>query len=137
MLIERTVTDRRLVVGERLFSMPDRTAPADWRPPLALQWTPMRTAEWPGGLPISRNYFRDAVWLKAIDASGVQRRRFHDLRATNISWLVSATQNVSMVMERVGHTEFETTRRYTKAMVEADTEAVEALRAVRLRYRRT
>lgn len=136
-LIDATIRERALTVGDRLFSMPDKKPPPDWHPPLTLEWMPRCTDEWPHGLPISRSYFRTFVWLPAIEKAKVPRRRFHDLRATNISWLLAGTQNVPMVMERVGHTVFNTTRRYMQVLQEADNEAVTALAAVKARYRRT
>lgn len=56
------IADRGLGSNDRLFSMPDRRPPADWHPPLTLVWTPDRDSEaWPGGLPISRAFFRQSV----------------------------------------------------------------------------
>lgn len=122
---------RELGPKDRLFSMPDKTPPPEWREGMELIWTPVRTDRWPGGLPISRAFFRQSVWLKALAAAKLQHRRFHDLRASNISWLLSETKNMTMVMERAGHREFSTTKRYQAAMEEASRDAVKALAKAR------
>lgn len=130
-MIEQMVADRNLGPEDRLFSMPDKTPPPEWEEGDELFWTPVRTEAWPGGLPIGRSYFRTAIWLNALTAAGLERRRFHDLRASNISWLLSETKNTTMVMERAGHREFATTARYQAAMEEASRDAVKALRKAR------
>lgn len=91
----------------------------------------VRTAEWPEGLPVDRTYFRERVWLPAIAQAEVPVRRFHDLRASHISWLLGMGVDLPTVMERVGHREFETTMRYTRSLSGADEKVLMAMRRVR------
>lgn len=100
---------------------------------MELIWTPVRTERWANGLPISRAFFRKSVWLRALKEAQLEHRRFQDLRASNISWLLSETKNMTMVMERAGHREFSTTKRYQAALEEASHEAVKALAKARMR----
>lgn len=132
--LAQIVAMRELGPGDRLFSMPDKTPPPEWEEGMLLIWTPVRTERWPGGLPVSRSYFRTNVWLKALKAAKLEHRRFHDLRASNISWMLSETKNMTMVMERAGHREFSTTKRYQAAMEEASKEAVKALAKARKKH---
>lgn len=125
------VAMRELSGKDRLFSMPDKTPPPEWQEGMELIWTPVRTEAWPGGKPISRSYFRVYVWLRALQQASLEHRRFHDLRASNISWMLSETKNMTMVMERAGHREFSTTKRYQAALEDASQEAVKALAKAR------
>ncbi|WP_296607199.1 tyrosine-type recombinase/integrase, partial [Nocardioides sp.] len=97
-------------------------------------WTVLRTQAWPGGLPISRTFFRECVWRVGIERAGLPYRKFHALRASHISWLLAGGVDLPAVMERVGHTQFTTTRRYTKAMEDADRRALEGLESIKSRY---
>lgn len=120
------VAARGLGPDDFLFSMPDKTPPVEWYPPLTLEWTPMRTETWPHGLPVSRAFFRQSVWLPAIASTGLPVRRFHDLRACHISWMLAAGVPMVDVMKRVGHRMFTTTELYVEAMPDADDKAVDA-----------
>lgn len=102
------------------------------RPPRIVP-IPRRTAEWPDGLPIGRTFFRESVWLPAHQAAGVEPLRFHDLRASNISWLLAMGVDLPTVMEHAGHAEFTTTRRYAKALSDADEKVLDALSQIRRR----
>lgn len=128
------VAELELGPGDRLFSMPDKTPPPDWQEGMPLIWTPQRDEVWPDGIPVSRDYFRNFIWNRAIEQAGVPKLRIHDLRASNITWLLHGTQNVAMVMDRVGHVHFSTTKRYIGKMREADEEAVNVLASVRKQY---
>jgi len=132
--VTELIAARGLGPEDRLFSMPDKTLPPNWHPPLTLEWTPRRTDAWPEGLPIARAHFRKYVWLHAISTAEVPVRTFHDLRASHISWLLAGGADLPTVMERVGHTQFQTTRRYTAVLEEADDRALEALSSIRARY---
>lgn len=95
--------------------------------------TVKRDEVWTNGVPISRNHMSH-VWLEALKQSGMPIRRIHDLRASNISWMLSDRDvDYPIVMERVGHREWATTRRYTKAMPDANDKAVGALDKIRNR----
>nr|WP_300053560.1 site-specific integrase [uncultured Nocardioides sp.] len=116
------ISDRRLSRTDRLFSVP---AGAQAK----------RTEQWPGGLPVSRSTFGSTVWRPAHRSGGVRQRRFHDLRVTHITWLLSGGADVSAVMRRVGHTRLSTTQVYLAALPDADELAVDALMRVRNRHR--
>lgn len=94
----------------------------------------MRTKEWPDGLSVSRSHFRRA-WQRTCAAAGVRQLRVHDLRVSNISWLLAAGVDLPTVMHRVGHTQWATTQRYVTALDEADQRAVTALDEFRARRR--
>lgn len=111
-----------LTAGDRLFSMPDGEAPK-------------RTDAWPHGLPPSRSFFR-GVWGRAIKDAGVPHRRFHDLRASNISWLLAGGLDLPTTMKRAGHVQFETTLRYTQTLPDEEVRAQNALAHIRDRYKR-
>jgi integrase len=134
-LVQSVVTSRALGPEDHLFSMPDKVCPPEWHPPLSLVWEPLRTDVWPHGLPISRNFFRESIWKPAIAAAGLPARKFHALRASNISWLLSGGLELPAVMKRVGHTQYATTWRYTAVMEDADTRAIQAMDNVKGRYR--
>jgi len=119
--------DRDLADDDLLFPMPEWNRPRTWHPPWAVLLTPVRTDVWPDGLPISRSYFR-GVWRRAIKNAGVPVRRFHDLRASNISWLLAGGADVATVMQRAGHSQFRTTQRYTTALDDTNRRALDALR---------
>lgn len=129
--IIKLVAVRGLGAGDRLFSMPALRTGAGGK---VNGHNPKRSEVWPAGVPISRNYFRDQVWLKAIARAGVPVRRPHDLRASNISWMLAGGASVTAVMERVGHTQFTTTQRYSTAMPDTDRRALEALAATQALY---
>lgn len=125
--IQTLIAERELGPGDRLFSMPDRTPPPEWHPPLELIWTPRRTDVWPEGEPISRAFWRQSVWVPAIEAAGLPYKKFHVLRGSHISWLLAGGADLATVMDRAGHREFETTRRYVGRMPDADKRALDAL----------
>jgi integrase len=129
--ISRFVAERELGPDDRLFSMPDKTPPADWHPPLTLLWTPDRSCEaWPGGLPISRAFFRQSVWIPAIEKAGLPYRKFHATRASHLSWLIAAGVDMNTVMDRAGHRDYDTTRRYMGKLKDSDQRASDALDAL-------
>lgn len=130
--IRAHVADRDLKPGDRLFSMPKRTT-VDRRAPEARPEV-LRTDVWPGGVPISARFHREAVWDPAVEAAGLPKRTVRDLRASHISWLLAGGSDLPAVMERVGHTRFQTTRRYTTALSDADDRNLEALDNIRARY---
>lgn len=114
--LRRLALDRRLGQEDQLFGMPDKAT-----------GSVLRTPEWPHGLPVSRSHFRD-VWKRMVEEAGVPSRRFHDLRATHISWLLAGGADVPSVMRRSGHTQIPTLQRYTQAMEDHDMRALDALK---------
>lgn len=119
---------RRVGIAEDLSTAVQAVISARALPPAARLFT------MPTGATPSRNYFRTAVWLPALDRAGMAHRRFHDLRGSHISWLLAGGADLPAVMARVGHHQFETTRRYTTVMDGADDRALDALTAVRRRH---
>lgn len=97
-------------------------------------WTPRRTDAWPEGLPIGKSFWRTTVWLPANRVAGLEPRRFHDLRASHISWLLAMGLDLPTVMARAGHKGFETTQRYTKALNDSDERVLRAMDALRRRH---
>jgi integrase len=117
-VLQSRIDDQGLAAEDRLFPMPSITLDG---------WVSQRTEAWPQGLPVSRSYFRESVWRKAQRAAGVRQLRFHDVRASNISWLVNQKASLPVVMQRVGHSDLATTRRYLNVLDAAEEEAVELL----------
>jgi site-specific recombinase XerD len=63
------------------------------------------------GTPISRNTFRTRIWAPAVKASGVAHHvRIHHLRHAHASWLLAGGADLKSVMERMGHTQIQTTQ---------------------------
>jgi integrase len=83
---------------------------------------------------ISRRWFRDHVWLPALEAAdpGI-RVRVHDLRHAHASWLLAGGADLAVVKERLGHRDISTTQRYLHALPDADDTAVDALSKIRNR----
>ena len=74
---------------------------------------PLRTDEWPEGKPVSRAFFRQSVWRKAIEDAKVPYIRFHiATRGSHVSWLLAGGADIATVMGRVGHSQFTITQRY-------------------------
>lgn len=135
--VKHLVAERKLGPTDRIFSMPNRRAPEGWHAPLApYEWTVLRTKEWPEGLPIAATFHRTDVWAPALAKAGVPHRTVRDLRASHISWLLAGGADLATVMQRVGHTRFQTTERYTAPMSDADDRALDALRNLRARGKR-
>jgi integrase len=129
--IGNLIAVRKLEPGDRLFSMPARRTGTDG---VVKSDDPKRSLVWPTGLPIGRSYFRERIWLRAIEKAKVPARRPHDLRASNISWMLAGGAPVTTVMERVGHTKFTTTQKYSTAMPDTDRRALDALAATQSLY---
>lgn len=131
--VQELVVERQLSGADRLFSMPDKTPPGEWHPPHTLVWTTKRTDAWPEGLPIAATFHR-RIWARALTTAGAPHRTVRDLRASHISWLLAGQADLPTVMERVGHTRFATTRKYTSVLSDADDRALEALERLKSRY---
>lgn len=65
--------------------------------------------------PVRRSNFRRQVWVPAVVRSGLPRRlRFHDLRHSYATWLISDGVPVNVVRRLMGHEQMTTTlNRYT------------------------
>ena len=103
------IKQRRLSTGDLLFSTRD-------------------------GTPLSRNTFRTRVWRPAILASGIEFEvRVHDLRHAHASWLLAGGSDLKAVMDRMGHAQITTTRKYLHALPGADNKNLTALDHIRKR----
>lgn len=81
---------------------------------------------------ISRGWFRNNVWLKAIDVAGIGFHVTpHGLRHAHASWLLAGGADVQVVKERLGHASITTTEKYLHAMPTADQAALAALDKIR------
>jgi len=92
-----------------------------------------------GGELRVRNFRR--VWLRALDDAGLEpardpgaRRtegvRFHDLRHTHASWLISAGRPLTAISRRLGHTSISiTSDRYGHLLPDVDDGIIEVLDA--------
>ena len=57
----------------------------------------------------------------------------HDLRHAHASWLLAGGGDLKAVMDRLGHTQIQTTPKYLHALPDADDKALEAFTRVRHR----
>lgn len=84
-----------------------------------------------GGNPLSRNTFRTRVWVPALEKSKLEFKvRMHDLRHANASWLLAGGADLKAVMDRLGHSQIQTTQRYLHTLPGADEKALEAFKRI-------
>ena len=57
----------------------------------------------PKGGPLRSSLFRRGVWVPAVEASGLDRLRIHDLRGTAASLMISSGANIKAVQRQLGH----------------------------------
>jgi len=126
------VKERGLGPSDLLFAKPATVTrkAKKGKPGRVTARTIQRTEAWPCGVPFSRMTFRGSVWVRAHEITGIRQLRVYDLRATNISWLLSGGADLPVVMELAGHTKMETTQKYTRAR-NTETRGVSALRRVK------
>lgn len=92
------------------------------------------STETAGGRPLSRNTFRTRVWLPALEAAGLGFHvRMHDLRHAHASWLLAGGADLKSVMDRMGHSQIQTTQRYLHSLPDADDKALAAFQRTRKR----
>ncbi len=74
------------------------------------------------GAPLSRNNFRNRVWLPAVRAAALDPApRFHDLRHTHVALLIAQGMPVKAIQQRVGHASAAMTlNRYGHLLPEVD-----------------
>jgi integrase len=86
------------------------------------------------GTPISRNTLRTRIWLPAVKASGIDFPvRVHDLRHAHASWLLAGGADLMSVMERMGHSQIQTTQKYLHTLPDTDQRNLDALTRVQTR----
>jgi integrase len=85
---------------------------------------------------ISRDWFRTAVWSKALKAAEIEFHvRMHDLRHAHASWLLAGGADLQVVKERLGHASISTTEKYLHTLPKADETALSAFDSIRNRSR--
>jgi integrase len=95
------------------------------------------STETAGGKPLSRNTFRTRYWLPALAKAGLGvHMRMHDLRHAHASWLLAGGTDLKTVMDRLGHSQIQTTQKYLHTLPEADEQALAALTRIESRARR-
>ncbi|WP_019872886.1 tyrosine-type recombinase/integrase [Sporichthya polymorpha] len=91
-----------------------------------------------GGSPVSRNTFRTRVWLPALEKAQLGHHvRMHDLRHAHASWLLAGGADLKTVMDRMGHSQIQTTQKYLHTLPEADDRALAAFHRTRGRQHGT
>lgn len=92
------------------------------------------SSETAGGQPLSRNTFRTRYWMPAVEASGIGFNvRMHDLRHAHASWLLAGGADLKTVMERLGHSQIQTTQKYLHTLPDSQEQALAALSRVEKR----
>jgi integrase len=95
------------------------------------------SVETAGGSPMSRNTFRTKVWLPALERANLGFHvRMHDLRHAHGSWLLAGGADLKTVMDRMGHSQIQTTQKYLHSLPDADDKAIDAFTRIRGRGKR-
>ncbi|WP_035052880.1 tyrosine-type recombinase/integrase [Carnobacterium pleistocenium] len=64
------------------------------------------------------------IWKRFLKRNNLRHIRFHDLRHTNASWLLSQNVNIKVIQERLGHSDIQTSMNvYTHVQKEMDQNA--------------
>jgi site-specific recombinase XerD len=75
--------------------------------------------------------------LPALAKAGLGvHMRMHDLRHAHASWLLAGGADLKTVMDRLGHSQIQTTQKYLHTLPEADEQALAALTRIESRARR-
>ena len=88
-----------------------------------------------GQTPMSRNTFRTRAWVPATRQAGLEGIRVHDLRHAHASWLLAGGADLKTVMDRLGHTQIQTTQKYLHTLPDADDKALAAFQRTRSGHR--
>lgn len=93
------------------------------------------SSEKAGGTAMSRNTFRTKVWLPAVQRADLGFPvRMHDLRHAHASWLLAGGADLKTVMDRMGHSQIQTTQKYLHSLPDADDTAIAAFERTRRRH---
>ena len=77
---------------------------------------------------ISREAFRTRVWVPAVKASDIDFGvRIPDFRHAHASWLLAGGTGLKGVMDRMGHAQIQTTRKYLHSLPDTDQKNLDAL----------
>jgi integrase len=77
------------------------------------------------GSPISISNYRNRIYLPALEKSGIEKRRIHDLRATCVSLLISkGIKNILVISRMVGHSDSSVTLRHYAHLFPEDWESI-------------
>lgn len=80
------------------------------------------------GNPVRRSNFARRVWSPIVEAADLAPLRFHELRHTAVSWLMSQRQSVVSIQSYAGHASAQTTTTiYSHVLPGAQDAAAEAL----------
>jgi integrase len=91
-----------------------------------------------GDIPLSRNTFRTRYWLPPLSRAGIDFHvRVHDLRHAHASWLLAGGADLKAVMDRLGHSQIQTTQKYLHTLPDADDKALDAFTRIRSRTQLT
>ncbi len=71
-----------------------------------------------------------SAWWKALELAGIKDFRFHDLRRTFGTYALLASQDLRTVQELLGHSNIETTQRYTHILSEQKERVVDSTSAI-------
>ena len=88
-----------------------------------------------GQTPMSRNTFRTRAWIPATRQAGLEGIRVHDLRHAHATWLLAGGADLKTVMDRLGHTQIQTTQKYLHTLPDADDKALAAFQRTRRGHR--
>jgi hypothetical protein len=81
---------------------------------------------------IPRDWFRQRIWVPAVQAAGINRRvRVRDLRHAHASWLLAGGADLQTVRERLGHAGLRATERYLHTLPDTDDTALVAFNRTR------
>jgi integrase len=133
-VVQTLIRDRQLGPADRLFTVQDGVGHGKRGGGTGL---PKRTEAFPEGHPIARSNFASRVWHPAIEKAGLPLRTVHQLRSSNVSWMLAANVPLTTVMSMVGHEQFATTQRYTTTLDDdMYDEVVTGLHAVKTKFKR-
>jgi integrase len=81
----------------------------------------------PNGAPLRRGNFRRRVWLKTLNAAGLPKIHFHDLRHTGNNLTANAGASLRELMARMGHSSTRAAMIYLHSTDERQREIADAL----------